>query len=159
MMQAVQRMFNVPRQADDGVHKIQALDQLWKEADEYFWNAAHSIDRSNEKGRVAREYGLLDPNGARPTFLETFVEMAQSIAARPRSGGFPSGHDAHTEPDPAKDLHTFSYVDTVSVQRSIRTFLCQRDPTIDAQGEAQNQRCSDLRTHPDREARYRGTPA
>lgn len=87
MMQAVQRMFNVPPwQADDGVHKIRALDQLWKEADEYFWNAAHSIDRSNEKGRVAREYGLLDPNGARPTFWETFVEMAQSVAAAQEAG-------------------------------------------------------------------------
>ncbi|KAK0228642.1 hypothetical protein IW262DRAFT_1293382 [Armillaria fumosa] len=87
MMQAIQRMFNVPAwQADDGVHKIRALDQLWKEADEYFWNAAHSIDRSNEKGRVAREYGLLDPNGARPTFWETFVEMAQSIATAKGAG-------------------------------------------------------------------------
>lgn len=50
---------------------LQVFDTMWYQTDLTLWNAAKQLDRPGESGRVAKEYGLVDPNRSdRPTFFK-----------------------------------------------------------------------------------------
>jgi len=48
-------------------------DVVWDNFDRHVWEAARKMDRPEDEGRIAREYGLLDPKSVRPTFRATVI--------------------------------------------------------------------------------------
>ncbi|KAJ7074695.1 hypothetical protein C8F01DRAFT_1101503 [Mycena amicta] len=89
------------------------FNEMWRRADEQLWNFAASLDRKGEKGRVAKEYGLWNPQDPdRPVatmylFAEIELEIVMGVPlkakttpafmqtipiARPNESGAQSGH-------------------------------------------------------------------
>lgn len=56
------------------------LDRLWLEIDKYFFKEAKLLDRSDDPGRVAREFGLFDPSdSSRPTNWKGVFELVGAV--------------------------------------------------------------------------------
>jgi hypothetical protein len=59
------------------------FDMMWHQADLLMWNAAKKLDRPGESGRVAREFGLVNPHSpSRPTFTK-FIFKSLEPSTRP----------------------------------------------------------------------------
>jgi len=60
----------------------QAFDMMWYQADLVMWNAAKQLDKPGEPGRVAKEFGLIDPHSiSRPTFTEYIFRSLEPSAS------------------------------------------------------------------------------
>lgn len=44
------------------LRSMQIFDEMWLETDKVLWEAAKKLDRPEEPGRVAKDFGLVDPN-------------------------------------------------------------------------------------------------
>jgi hypothetical protein len=62
---------SIPQLLGHPIHMPSAFDMMWYQADLLMWNAAKSLDRPGESGRVAKQFGLVNPHSpTRPTFTE-----------------------------------------------------------------------------------------
>jgi hypothetical protein len=67
------------------------FDEMWRDADQVLWEAAKSWDRPNEPGRLATEFGLVDPaDPRRPTFTEDIFRLLEAELANQRMAAMPS---------------------------------------------------------------------
>ncbi|KAF7293976.1 hypothetical protein MKEN_01461400 [Mycena kentingensis (nom. inval.)] len=72
---------------------LRSFNNMWKLLDGYLWRTAAELDRADEPGRVAREYGLWDANDpARPVasarghiFKELELEVDQGARLEPKT--------------------------------------------------------------------------
>jgi hypothetical protein len=62
---------SIPHLLGPPMYMPRAFDMMWYQADLLMWNAAKSLDRPGESGRVAKQFGLVNPHSlTRPTFTE-----------------------------------------------------------------------------------------
>lgn len=60
------------------VNTCRIFDEMWVEADVVLWEAAKELDRPGEPGRVAKEFGLVDPNDPnRLSFMKELLQKTQ----------------------------------------------------------------------------------
>lgn len=74
---------------------ILAFDMMWLQTDIQMWEGAKKLDRPGESGRVAKEFGLVDPKSpTRPTFTEylfkSLIPSTQAIEAATTPAPAPS---------------------------------------------------------------------
>jgi hypothetical protein len=71
--------------------EVLAYDTMWALVDTKLWIFASNLDRANERGRTAREYGLFDPNDRnRPLLCETLLREAKALQAAERLKSTPA---------------------------------------------------------------------
>jgi hypothetical protein len=68
------------------------VDAMWQRADQVLWDRAHSCDAPGEPGKLARSFGLFDPQDAnRPSFA-MFISRDPDEALQPTTTPAPSLH-------------------------------------------------------------------
>jgi hypothetical protein len=69
---------SIPQLLGHPMHMPGAFDRMWYQADLLMWNAAKSLDRPGESGRVAKQFGLVNPHSPlRPTFTELIFKSLE----------------------------------------------------------------------------------
>ncbi|KAJ7583140.1 hypothetical protein C8J56DRAFT_953166 [Mycena floridula] len=64
--------------------RISSFEAMWEVNDRILWDTAKSWDRPNEPGRVAREFGLLDPDDPnRPTYAKGILKLLMGATETP----------------------------------------------------------------------------
>jgi hypothetical protein len=67
------------------------FDEMWRDADQVLWKAAADWDRPNQPGRLATEFGLVDPaDPRRPTFTEDIFRLLEAELAKQEKAAMPS---------------------------------------------------------------------
>jgi hypothetical protein len=101
------------------------IDATWFATDQFLWEAAKKLDRPGQPGRVAKEFGLINPNDPnRPTFTEFIFQSLD-----PRN----TKTEAAKKPDPAPSPYEETIpmaAPTDSVARSGHAFLSEKQNSI-----------------------------
>ena len=59
------------------------FDEMWRQADQFLWKSAKSLDRPDEPGGVAKRLGLVDPDDPeRPTYTNDILKLLDTLRAR-----------------------------------------------------------------------------
>ena len=66
-----------------GTFPPDTFDAIWEKADGVLWRAALTLDRPNEPGRLAKEFGLIDPSDPnKPTFTDNLFRLFEASEAQ-----------------------------------------------------------------------------
>jgi hypothetical protein len=80
-----------PRIAGNPLQFPQIFDAMWRKADLTLWEAGKHLDGLGESGRVAREFGLINPHDRnRPTFTQYFFKSLEPSNNRIEASSTPA---------------------------------------------------------------------